>query len=344
MKHSNNIRIPHGISLIELLVSMGVGIILLNAIIQVYASNHRATQTISGFSTLQENSRVSISQITRSLRLAGHYGGVEPNQIEVLSGLSITGVGDCNHDWITDISQSIVGYEGATNAGAISDLPSNCIPSGHYVEDSDVLAIRYASPSGAAPVSGLNSTKVYMRTSIGGGIQGGELLLGADIGSTNLGGGADNVGVYNYAYKTELFFLRPCSELNGSACDDGIPTLVKYTLDGSTFTLEAIAEGVEQFQIEYGVDLVDFSEGSSQPGNDYVADSYVLASDVDDWREVVSARFSLVIRSEHKDSSTQDLSTYDLAGEFEYTPTSDLQQYSRKAFTKVVQLRNMTRG
>ncbi len=323
---------------------MGVGIILLNAIIQVYTSNHRATRTISGYSSLQENSRISISQITQSLRLAGHYGGVEPNDIQVITGLSITGIGGCDHDWVTDTTQSITGYEGAANVGAIIDLPSNCIPTGHYVEDSDILAIRYASPSGAAPVSGLNSSKVYIRTSVGGGIQGGELLLGANIGSTSLNGGADNVGVYNYAYKTELFFLRPCSELNGSACDDEIPTLVKYTLDGATLTLEAIAEGVEQFQIEYGVDLVDASNGTSQPGNDYVADSYVLASDVDDWREVVSARFSVVIRSEHKDSSTQDLSTYDLAGEFEYTPTSDLQQYSRKAFTKVVQLRNMTRG
>lgn len=323
--------------MVELLIAMVVGLFLLAGVVQVYVSNHKATRVISGFSAQQENARVALGSITQSLRLAGHYGGIAPDEINVLGSLSITGIGSCNHSWITNTSQPIQGYEGASAIGSVTNFPSGCIDASHYVANSDILVVRYASPTTLTPISSLTGTKVYLRsalTALTGGIVGGEILLGSDASLTQVGSGSDGVGIYNYEYKTDVFYLRPCSEVNCSSCSDGVQSLVKISIDGTAFTEEIIAEGVEQFQVEYGVDT----------GSDYVADIYNTATSITDWRRVVSARFSLVVRNDQVDLGYADSTTYSLAGGHDYTPAAGVNSYRRKSFTKVVQLRNMSRG
>jgi len=126
------IRRQHGISLVELLVAMVVGLMLLTGILQVYVSNHTAASTISGFSGQQENARIALNAITSSLRLAGHYGGVNPSKINTLGSPGITGVGSCNQAWVVDTTQAIRGYDGAAAIGNVDDLPSNCISTDAY--------------------------------------------------------------------------------------------------------------------------------------------------------------------------------------------------------------------
>jgi len=330
------IKRQYGISLIEILVAMAVGAILLNAIIQVAVANGFATRKINGLSSLQDNARVSLDKVTDSLRSAGHYGGTKRDSVDEIGTISVTGIGGCNRDWILDTSTYIQGYEGAATITSVTGLPSGCIPSNQYVPNSDIVSVRYASARDATPIASLVATKIYYRSVDGAtGARGAELLLGANIASSRYGGGSDGVGTYNYEYKTELYFLRPCSAVVSSACDDGLGTLVRYTLDGTTLVVEAIAEGVEQFQIEYGVDTAN---------SDYVADTYMSANAVTDWASVVSARYSIVVRSESRDTNFSDTASYGLAGGFSYTPVNSVANYARKAFTRVVQLRNMSRG
>lgn len=338
----------YGISVIELLVAMALGVVLLNAIIRVYTSNHQASRMISGVSALQESSRVAINRLTHALRLTGQYGGVKGTEIANTAG--INGVGNCDTDWITETTRPIEGYEGAdniasvvrSNAGGTEPFPAGCIEPTHYVPNSDIVVIRYGSYADATPTAAANPAKIYLRTSISSGIMGGEISSGADLSSSSIGVPLDGVGIYNYGYRTEVYFLRPCSELNGGACDDGVHTLMQYRIDGSDFIAEPIAEGVEQLQFEYGVDLED--ESGATGLQDYVADTYQLANDVDDWAKVVSVRLSLVVRSEQMDANISDTNTYELVGGYNYTPSTDVAKYRRKIYTKVVQLRNMSRG
>lgn len=336
-------RLGRGYTLIEVLVAMAVSGILLNALIQVFMSNSAASRTIVGFSSLQENARTALHDLTHSFRLAGHYGGIDKDDIAIIGSVNVTGVGSCNNSWILNTDSPIQGFEGASAIASVTGFPLGCIPTDQYVPNSDLVVMRYGSSLNATPLASLSASKVYLRTAIGsGGIDGGEILLGSDKSSSTVGSGVDAVGTYNYEYKTELYFLRPCSALNGTECTNGISTLMRYKIEGSTFSLEPIAEGVEQFQIEYGVDTKDESGNISK--RDYVADVYQTATNVSNWADVVSARFSLVIRSENSDNAINDTQTYALAGDFDYKPASDDANYSRKIFTKVVQLRNMSRG
>lgn len=333
-KNTFNYSQAMGISMVETLVAMVIGILLLAGITQVYTSNHTATRMINGYSYQQENARAALNNLTQSLRLAGHYGGVQGNEISTVGSVSISNVGSCNNAWITNAVRPLQGFEGANAVGSVANLPAGCIPTDHYVANSDIMVVRYGSPAAMTPYASMSASKVYLRSSIILGITGGEILLGNDRTSSLVGDNSDGVGTYNYEYKTELYYVRPCSILNGSACTDGIPTLVRLGIDGTSFTAETIAEGVEQFQIEYGVDS----------DSDYVADGYVSAGSVSDWDAVVSARFSIVIRSLQNDNTYTDANTYSLVGGFNYTPATADNNFHRKAFTRLVQLRNMSRG
>lgn len=331
-----------GISLVELLIAMLIGLVLLNTLVQVFISNSTATKTISGHSALQENGRIAVNKLSNSFRSAGHYGGVNGDEITVVGGLALTGIGSCNHSWMTDTEIPIKGFEGASAIGGVAGLPANCIPAGQYTANSDLFVVRYGSAIDATPIGGMEANTAYLRSSIGSGINGGELLLGSDSSSTLLGGGNDGVGISNYEYKTELYFIRPCSALVGTNCEDGLDTLVRYTLQGGTLTAEEIAEGIEQLQIVYGTDLHDETGDTSQ--RDYVADEYRIASGVSDWNEVVSVRLNIIVRSNTPDASHTDTNTYSLAGAYDFTPATAAQHYHRKVYTKVIQLRNRSRG
>ena len=325
-----------GISLVEILVALAIGVVLLNGVIQVVVTNGSATRTINGFSSLQENARVALEDLTEALRSAGHFGGTKGDTVDTLGAISVSGVGGCSGDWVLNTQSYIRGFEGSSNVGSVENLPDSCIPSDQYTPDTDIVVVRYAAIKGAAPVTGLNAGTIYYRSVSGtSGARGAELLMGSDISSSSFGGGSDGVGTYNYQYKNEVYFVRPCSDLNGSDCEDGLHTLVRYTLEGTSLVTEAIAEGIEQLQLEYGVDAFD---------DDYVADTYTTADNVSDWNKVVSARFSIVVRSETRDASTIDDNTYTLAGDYEYTPSEAVAAHSRKVFTRVIQLRNMSRG
>jgi len=196
-----------GISLIEILVALSVSIVLLGGIIQVVVSNGAATKTINGFSSLQENARVALEDLTESLRSAGHFGGSKGEDVDILGTLSLTGIGDCNSAWILDSNSHIRGYDGASSAASISGLPSNCIPNDEYVEDSDVLVLRYASAKGASPTPDLDTNTIYYRSVAGtAGARGAEILKGSDIGSSSFGTSSDGVGTYNYQYKYPMNF------------------------------------------------------------------------------------------------------------------------------------------
>ncbi|MBX2858621.1 MAG: PilW family protein [Cellvibrionaceae bacterium] len=325
-----------GISLLEILVALAIGVVLLNGVIQVVISNGNATKTISGFSSQQENARVALEDLSEALRSAGHFGGTEGETVESVGTLSVTGIGGCNSNWLLDTATHIQGFEGKASVAAITDLPTGCIPADQYTDNTDIVVLRYASAKGATPIASVDNATLYYRSVFGTtGAQGAELLMGADIGDSAYGGGVDGVGTYNYQYKSEVYFVRPCSSLNGSNCEDGLHTLVRYTLESTDLISEAIAEGVEQFQLSYGVDSV---------GGDYVADNYVTAENVADWNTVVSARFSIVVRSDNRNLANVDTNTYTLAGGYEYTPEDEVAVHSRKVFTRVVQLRNMSRG
>ena len=61
-----------GLSLIELMISLVVGLILIAAVFNMYAGNVRAARFTEGLQAIQENGRYGVSVMRRGLQLAGY--------------------------------------------------------------------------------------------------------------------------------------------------------------------------------------------------------------------------------------------------------------------------------
>jgi type IV pilus assembly protein PilW len=65
-----------GLSLIELMIAMVIGLILLLGLVQVMSASRAAYQLSTGVARTQENARFAVDFLQRDLRMAGHMGCV----------------------------------------------------------------------------------------------------------------------------------------------------------------------------------------------------------------------------------------------------------------------------
>lgn len=337
----------HGLTLIEVMVAITISLIMLAGVIQLFVSNKQAYRIQESINSLQENGRFGLQFVSASLRMADNWGGIKASGITgAPSSTGITGIGSCNASWITAVTN---GFQGYTGLGASTNqLPANCIAAADYVSGSDLFVVRYADAN-FVKTAALTAANFYIRSAVG---HRAALFLGSGVGSLPAdiydSANPDAVGFFNYAYATELYFIRPCSAPAGANCtasDDGgnpIPTLVKYSLNNNTWTgPQALAEGVETMKLEYGIASAAANTDTAQ----YV-DANTAATN--GWNLVRSVRVTLVVRANERDVGYSDTTPYKLpdgttAGTT-YTPAGAVQNYRRKVFTTVVQIRNRSRS
>jgi len=349
-----------GITLIEMMVAITVGLILLAGIVQLFATNKQAYRIQEGANVLNENSRYALNQLEYSIRMAGHFGGAKPESIAVETDVPAT---DCtesavleNDDPGLDLGYGVEGFDGG------DDPPLDCIPDADYVPDTDVLILRYAAAERVpdADVIAAASTQ-FLRARAAGGA---DVIDGEDFEDRyDDGSGPPDIQVMdpsddnlelvaNYLMKVEIYFIRRCaSQARGTAgecdaADDTIPTLARLTLRDGVLVQEDVVAGVEQFQVLYGVDR----DGDRSPN------IYLTATDVEagtgsgpEWRNVVDTRLSLVLRNSERDVTFTEERTYRLYGGdagagVEYAVPDADRQFRRKAYNASVQSRNMSRN
>lgn len=317
-----------GLSLIEVMIAITLGLILMAGLIQFFIGSKQSYQVLGSINGMQENGRYALRLINDSLHAADHWGGVESG--DVSGSPAVTGIGSCDAAWILNTAEGIRGFEG----GAASPLPAGCIAASDYLANTDAFVVRHAggtySPVATAIASGSN---IWVNTTVGG-----VATLNAGSAITPA---ADVNGWYHYPYNVDAYFIRPCSAPAGATCtatDDGgnpVPTLVRLTLQGNTLVQQSLVSGVEQMQIEYGVDT-----NSDNNANFYAPAAAITATQ---WAQVASVRISLVLRSEQRGKIT-DTTAYTLPGGFSYTPAADDQLFARKVFSRLVQIRNRSRS
>lgn len=350
-----------GITLIELMVAITVGLILLAGIIQLFVSNKQAYRIQEGANVLNENSRYALNQLEYSIRMAGHWGGAKPTSIAIETAAPTS---DCteapifqNDDPEMDVGYGIEGLDGD------ADTPLDCIPADDYRPDTDIVILRYAGaeriPDDAVEDLG-DATLVRARAS-----GGADVFDAPEFEDRYEAGGSgppdirvpsgsdenrDLIG--NFMANVEIYFIRNCaSQARGDeavcdAEDDVTPTLARLVLRDGALVQEDVVAGVEQMQVIYGVD----EDGDRSP-NRYLTATEVEAGTGEgpEWINVVDARVSLVLRNAERDVTFTDERTYRLYGGedgagYEYEPGAADAAFRRKVYHASVQSRNMTRN
>lgn len=157
-----------GVSLVELMIAMVIGLVVMLAVIQVFAASRSAYQLSEGLARVQENSRFAMDSLQRELRMAGHFGCVNDQAHGLQTPASLNSTLATTHPAL-DFSRSIQGYEATdTGPGKTLTLPATPATGGtayspalptqyaaaltNRVNGSDIVALRYLMPEGV-PVS-----------------------------------------------------------------------------------------------------------------------------------------------------------------------------------------------
>ena len=182
--------------------------------------------------------------------MADFWGGVKSADIAVESGGVALGKGSCDKAWIMRPTEGLVGYLGASSRP--TGMPSDCLS--RYVDGSDALAVRFASPDEYTADSGLTSSAtargpLYLRSKVG---FGGRLfdvrVANLDEVKTALPGGPES-GVFNHKFQIAVFHIQTNDFGSGP-----VPTLAMLKLDATSLLGEQLVDGIEMLAFAYGLD------------------------------------------------------------------------------------------
>lgn len=316
-----------GLSLVELLIAMVMGLTLAAGVIQVYVGNSQTERDQESRARMQENGRFAINFLAHELRMAGYLGclaSIDENSINNTldsppasfqpgSGIqgweatgTASGVVSNSVNNASVVSSSGAGWR--TSAGTVLDL-TNVVPG------TDIVKIWNTAGSGAI----INAITPGVTTVVNSGvldIQNGDILLLSDCERADwvqacevrdVGGGTSINSVLSSTCAPGNIASRPLltqpggelAKLEGTMFYIGKrgdtatnpPALFRRRLSATAATgaPEELIEGVENFQVLYGI--------NADHDNKKTVDAYVVADDVADWARVISVRISVLVQS-----------------------------------------------
>lgn len=322
-----------GFSLIELMVSMVIGLMLLATLIMVFANASAARSELERNSRQFENGRYAVELLADDLRVAGYYGEVDVRDLTMPPVLPDPCATD-PAEWAAAIPLHVQGYDRGARAPA-------CIPA-DVKPDSDILVVRRVKTcvAGVAGCEPAIAGKPYLQVA----------LCHRDVAPFVVGPfGATAFPLRRRdcaapaalrAYLVSLYFI---SANNGAG--QSIPTLMRLELTGSTMAQVPLVEGIEEMTIEFGID----DDGDGQPET-YTADPSVysypgcaLCSAVRNWSNVVTARLYVLARSPEPSPGYVDRKSYALGhdaagGAITVGPKNDA--YRRHVYAVLVRIVN----
>ena len=333
-----------GLSLVELMISLTIGLVLLLGIstLIVQQSSSRSEMEKSGRQI--ENGRYAMQLLHDDIQLSGFYDGYSP-----ASGVAITTTNPCdttnntanlgttgNLGWINNAAAPFVPVPIFGYAGAITDpTPTTCL--NNYQANTAVLVIRRASTVATAaslavadnaaavaavpprqPTTYLQVSKCKNDTT--------PFVLGTS-GYTLFENNCTTLASVR-PYIVRIYYISRCS---GNACANNtavdIPTLKMEEFVGGTRSTVPLAEGIENMQLDYGID----TSGDGAP------DSYTPTLTAANAPNVMTVRVNLLARNNEATTGYADSKTYNL-GAVTIAATND--KFKRHAYSQLVRAIN----
>ena len=358
-----------GLTLIELMVALMLGLILIGGAIQVFVSNRAAYAFNEGFSRLQENGRFALDTIGYHARLAGYLGC--RSGVTVLNNLGTPTSVPFN------LEEGVFGYEAAgtlpmqTFAAAATDPANSSTETdwdpvlaadldGSVIPGSDVLIVRHVSPQSYTLLSPFSSPTQVIADAPADAFAVGDIAVASDCTKSsvfqvtavgNVAGGVtlshSGVGTPGNAtanWDTDQEYAAGAQVARGEtwafyvgARAAGPPALFQRRLfidSGATTArfdvAEELAEAVEMMQVRYGLDA-DLDGAIEQ----YTTADVIEAGS--DWASVAAVRIAIVTRSPEEYGTEVDDATY-IADETIFDPVDD--RRVRQVFVSTIAIRN----
>ena len=311
-----------GFSLIELMIGIALGLLVVAGVGTIFANNYRTRSETEKTNLQIENGRYAIQLLTDEMRMAGYYGELDPTSVTTPAALP----DPCDSTTATLISAVALPVQGVDNAAAsptcISDLKTG----------TDIFVDRRASSCVQGTSGCAAGSYMYFQTALCS-TSANQYLISTSTGSLNLTAKDCATTADIRSYRTNIYFVA-----NNNQPGDGIPTLKVAELGSTGYTITPLVAGIDQFQIEYGID----TNGDSIP-DVYASDpgSYGGCTGVacqNNWRNVVTARLYILARNTQSSPGFSDTHVY-TAGGNTYGPYNDA--YKRHLYTSLVRFNNI---
>src|SRR5450759_3766389 len=333
-----------GLSLIELMISITIGLLILVALSTLFINQSRSRVELDKSNRMIDNGRYALEVLSDNLRLAGFYGEYVP--VSGVPAVPATLPDPCSispSNMAAALQLAVQGYDAATPTSNIAGPPCGLTyAAGSNLTlkpGSDILVIRRVSTATPIVQGVALSGTHYFQASL---CQYDALPFVLDTNPANFTLrtlGSTPTSTIPYAvlrnFVVQVYFVAPSNNATivvpGSGCTVGdcIPTLKRRELDPTThvFLTTPLVEGIDYMQIEYGLDT----------NGDGIADSYVNAPAATDWPNVVAVKMHILARNTESTRSYTDTKTYSLGPGLTVTPGDS---YKRHAYTQYIRLVN----
>lgn len=348
-----------GFTMVELMVSLAIGLIITIAVSQVYLSSRDTYGAKEELSRLQENARFASEFLTRDLRMAGYTGcnsKMPQSQVGNIASpasdatkFNVDGIRGFRYACTTGCSGALTEWE--------PDLPADWFTAGEVTIGNDVVIVQRASeldthltgnttPDNAnvqmittanlqleiaaddvLMVADCKAADVFRATNVGNG-SGVTTIAHAAVGNSEVnlthryGNDAQLMKLISRAY-----YIGKRGGNANSATNTNPPALFRKDVDKKMLPALELVEGVERLIVRYGEDIT----------GDRTADIYRPANTVGSFGKVVSVRLALLMRSLAPTDTVVDERTYQLLDVAVPAPNDRLR---RRVFTATVDVRN----
>lgn len=341
-----------GFGLVELMVASTIGLILLGGIGYIYLGSRQTFRTQDDFSRIQENVRYAMDQVGVDVRMAGYAGCLNLASIDPANPAAMPINVIANGAPALGLDEAMRGYDGASWT-APGTAPANWVSGTgvFHVTRADAQGVNLTgnmtatnaniqingNPAGFVPeqallISDCASADLFRTTGVS--ASGGTVTLPHAISNcANIGAPCNTDINLSKAYGTdaEVYSILSTTYYIGTNVA-GNPALYRRQILGTQVgTAEEMVDNVENIVMRFGVD--DGSNGGT--ANDFIADNYVSAGAVTNWRQVMTARLSMVFRGNTNNIATQ-VQPYVLEG----TTVTPGDRRLRQVATATIGLRN----
>lgn len=306
MKHER------GFNLVEALVAACIAALLLTGLFTLYLNNKHSYNIHETLATVQDNGRYALDLLTREVRRAGFFGGIV--DINSVTGTSapLPANASCpahSTDWGRMINQAIFGLD--ETRGGYGCIHTNGQRSAYL--QGDIVAIRYATPVSTIT----DPQRLYLRTAfVSGRLFTGQLANHPANALASAGSDHELTANAFYIGKTQRHCLT-----------HPVPALFRKMLNNHGIPeSEELVSGIENLQVQYGVDS----------DNDGTIDRYQDAGSVAQWQQVIAARLWILARAECPEIGYTNNHTYVL-GNITLVPNDS---FRRQLHSTTVALRN----
>ncbi len=291
MHHTQRTRFARGFSLIELMISITIGLVVVVAAMSAYLGSSGASKVTEAQSRMNEDAQAALNLLTQQIRLAGS-NPVQSNRADAFRhnpvfdptyvGGTSTAYGTTSYT-VSPVTYTVAGFTIRGCDGTFSNITSaasitalTC--TGGTTTLADSIAVSYEADPYNTPQSGGLATD----------------CVGSSLPTVTATFPSGTSTTGSWAVADNRFYVASTAS--------GVPSLY---CKGSASGTQPIVENVEDMQLLYGVvSTTDTSNTATVAGyisaNDVVTETSMatLATDSARWGRVLTVRVCVVVRSE----------------------------------------------